>query len=825
MLFRQYAAPVIALFLCNTGIQASSPFERLEKAEITRGVCAVFGSLGKDGAATVVDLAKNNDLIVLYQSASTKEVMSVRQAAETAGVLNHSLFVEEGSCDSICLADNIADAVLVLPRARGSKGVPKKELLRILVPGGRAFTSSFFINRQIVKPFPAGIDDWSHPYHGPDNNPQSNDQLARHPYLTQFLGYPLFGCISEVTVTSGGRMFKAFGHIAFKTAHNEVLNKLYCINAYNGTILWTRPLKEGFMIHRNTMVATPDTLYLADDESCKLIDARTGKLRKEIISPANLPNGKVWKWMALRDDVLYALVGDEEVKTKLKKATTPGFGHWPWEMWDGYDYTAGEKAWGFGRHFIAVDTITGKVKWTHTEDDPVDSRGVCMGKDGSIFSCIPGKSLTCLDTKGNVKWKTEEPKLLEAIGENQKAQLWKTGFSTTTYIKCNDKYIFFAGPQRTNTVAVFCADGKMAWSKEPGNYQLVLRDDAIYAAGEQSVISHKLDYDTGKVIGEFSARRACTRATGSLDSIYYRAHGGTIRFVPATDAIEHIAPMRPPCQSGVIISNGMLYWGPWICGCNISLYGNIGLASAGQFHFGAIPSEAERLESEAGNPVDVRTLEGEIKTDGRSTTCGGMIFTATESGTVKAVNEKDNSFAWRKYTGGGINFAPAIWNGRVYVGSNDGWIYAYEAVTGRFLWRFRAAPAERRIPVYGKLMSTWPVAGGVVVADGVVYAAAGIAHYDETHVYALDAVTGRMKWHNGSSGSISEFKNGVSLQGQLSIKDNKLTFCGGNVYPEACYDMATGKCLMQPKEPKGFKESTFYEVQSYLKKVENAKHE
>jgi outer membrane protein assembly factor BamB len=58
-------------------------------------------------------------------------------------------------------------------------------------------------------------------------------------------------------------------------------------------------------------------------------------------------------------------------------------------------------------------------------------------------------------------------------------------------------------------------------------------------------------------------------------------------------------------------------------------------------------------------------------------------------------------------------------------GLADGFVYATEAATGRPLWRFRAAPAERKIPVYGSLSSTWPVAGGVLVEKGVAYAAAG----------------------------------------------------------------------------------------------------
>jgi outer membrane protein assembly factor BamB len=97
------------------------------------------------------------------------------------------------------------------------------------------------------------------------------------------------------------------------------------------------------------------------------------------------------------------------------------------------------------------------------------------------------------------------------------------------------------------------------------------------------------------------------------------------------------------------------------------------------------------------------------------------------------------------------------------------------------------------------LISTWPVAGGVVVHDGVVYAAAGIAHYDGTHVAALDAVTGAVKWYNNTSGTLSEKVNcGISLQGSLYLRGNELCFLGGGVYHTARYALDTGTCLNEP---------------------------
>lgn len=90
---------------------------------------------------------------------------------------------------------------------------------------------------------------------------------------------------------------------------------------------------------------------------------------------------------------------------------------------------------------------------------------------------------------------------------------------------------------------------------------------------------------------------------------------------------------------------------------------------------------------------------------------------------------------------------------------------------------------------------------GVIVDKGVVYAAAGIAHYDGTYVVALDAITGEVKWYNDKSGTLSEKVNsGISLQGNLSIQQNELRFTGGGIYQTARYDLKTGKCLNSPHE-------------------------
>ncbi len=809
------------------GLQAQ---EVLAKFSVPRGVCVVLGLPEAGQPSFVTDLTAGNELLVYFQSPDGAEELAVRKAAQAAGLLGKRVFADQGSWQHIHLADNLA-GVIWLSRA-AQQQVPPEEVQRVLHPEGKAL----YDRKEIVKPFPSGVDAWSHPYHGPDNNPQSQDQVARVPGLTQFLAEPMFSPMPEVTVAASGRVFKAFGMRATHANQNAILNTLMGINGYNGAILWRRPLRAGFMLDRSTMIATADTLYLADDESCKLIDTRTGEIKDEIVVPEGVGDGKVWKWMALDDGpegqtTLYALVGGEEVRPKTEVSTNPALGAWAFPGWF---YNNEKTNFGFGRTIIAVDPHTKRILWRHDEPDYLDSRGFCM-KSGHIYFYSPERFLGCLDVQtGKMLWKTSDPDLLKAIGPSGPAWFvgdW--GFATASFLKCNEQYLFFSGPQRPNFVIASAEDGKLLYQQAGGYLHLVLRDDAVYATCQSfrttAKTSAKIAYGTWKTLASLPIRRGCTRPTASTDCIFYRAGEGTWQIRADDLQLTHIAPMRPPCPDGVIIANGMFYWGPWMCQCPLSLYGHIARAPAGEFddRSGADDSRWERGE---GAPMDVEKLpsapgdwpcyqgdnrrsavtpialprqiqyqwEFQPSAPSRPTApvaVGDMVFVGDDAGVLRALDARSGTLKWEAYTAGALFLSPAVWESRVYVGSADGRVYAFEAATGRRLWRFRAAPADRRIPVYGKLHSTWPVAGGVVVDDGVCYAAAGIANYDGTHVYALDAITGKVKWHNDSSGALSPAQEGVSLQGELSLRDGSLCFPGGTMCRTARYDLKTGECL------------------------------
>jgi outer membrane protein assembly factor BamB len=818
----------LALTLCLadfvSGAQADDDLKRIN---LQRGIVAVLG-LPKNDVQYLVQLCNGSDLTVYFQTSDAKLATDARQAADAAGYLGRRLFVETGSNLSIHLGDNVADCVVV---ADTENEVPSRdEILRALRPRGVAMIGK----ESITKPVPAGVDDWSHPYHGPDNNPQSDDQLVRGSLRTQFIGYPKFSPMPEQTVVAGGRIYKAMGHIAHKANQNEMLNTLLCINAYNGTILWKRPLSPGFMLHRNTMIATDDALYLGDHEACKIIDGETGEVRDQIKVDTEISDGPVWKWMAMRDGILFALVGNPEAKIETQRAIRRGLGHWPWGMWDGHDYDDPRTSFGFGRTVVAIDIKTKERLWDYRDDEFLDARAICMN-ESQIFCYCPGKFLASVDRyTGKLLWKNSDQELLDAIGDNEKAQHYITGYATTCYMKCSEDFLFFAGPQRSQMVVASAKDGKLAWTYETGNLQLVLRDDGVWAAGPQkSENGMKFDYKTGEVLATFPARRACTRATGCADSIFYRANGGTVRVLTESNTAQHIDPMRPPCQDGVIVAEGHLYWGPWMCGCQLSLYGNIGLRPGDdattdkdqsiepKLVTGARTAKVESLDIHAddwatyrGNNArtDISKVAipngvklqwtAEVCRDALPTapvTAGGMVFIADRTGAVQAV-DSDGKTVWKTYTAGPIYYPPTLAHDRVYVGSADGRVYALAARDGRFLWSYRVGPKDYWLPVYDHLVSAWPVSGGVVVDGNTVYAAAGITHYDGTHVVALDAMSGKLKASNSSSGTLErEVNNGISLQGNLTIVDGELRFLAGGVYETARYDLKTLECLNTPK--------------------------
>jgi outer membrane protein assembly factor BamB len=178
-----------------------------------------------------------------------------------------------------------------------------------------------------------------------------------------------------------------------------------------------------------------------------------------------------------------------------------------------------------------------------------------------------------------------------------------------------------------------------------------------------------------------------------------------------------------------------------------------------------------------------------------------MYIASPREDTLLALDTRSARVKWRFFADGPIRFAPAIWGGRVYFGSDDGCVYCLNEDDGTLVWRFMAAPQQRLVLGNERVICTWPARGAPVVEDGRVYFAAGIWPFMGVFVYCLDAQTGAVLWRNDDTGAVyinqphdSPAFAGVAPQGYCTLSGKVLLVPGGRSTP-AGFDAETGRFL------------------------------
>ena len=179
---------------------------------------------------------------------------------------------------------------------------------------------------------------------------------------------------------------------------------------------------------------------------------------------------------------------------------------------------------------------------------------------------------------------------------------------------------------------------------------------------------------------------------------------------------------------------------------------------------------------------------------------GLVIFGRSTDGKVYALDAESGAQRWEFATDGPVRFAPAYWRGKIYVGSDDGRLYCLKVSNGKLLWQFRGGPSNSRVLGNERLVSRWPVRGGPVIADGVVYFATGFWPSDGIYVYAVDAESQRVLWCNDWAGSTmtpqahsyAHARSGISPQGYLTVAQTRLLVANGRAVP-AAFDRETGE--------------------------------
>ncbi|MBN2326179.1 MAG: PQQ-binding-like beta-propeller repeat protein [Candidatus Omnitrophica bacterium] len=837
----------------------------LDETGFSKGVCAVFGGDADLG----LDIAKTGDFFVHVIDPHQEIVDSAQEKVDVQGRYGKQIIVEQCSLNPLPYVDNLLDVVFVPQRtADNLDDFSLAEIMRVVRPQGVIFMGNanpegllteedlaafaltapydetslkmgmqFIVGEKtcglwvmIRKPAQKGVDDWPVWEHGPDNNPVSSDEVIQSPFMTKWLGAPFYNTMPMITTASGGRLFLAMGHIAHHEREEPWLNTLLARNAYNGTILWTLKLPDGYLVHRSAYAATPDTFYMIDldGSGCLMLDPETG-MEQGKIEVADLVPGQ-WKWMTLHDGVLYFLAGKEKDPSETTIVRSD-YTHWSWgELSRGY-YT--ERApWGFGDTIAAYDIKNQHLRWMHNENQPIDSRAMSFG-GGRLYFYGPDSHVGCLDAKtGDVVWTNDDPTLRKLIEEKGRGLSSTPGFRTMCFSVYTPDALFFEAQTRMNIVAVSLEDGRYLWHRKKSTFNpnIMYVDGQLIVGIGEGGDTLEVNPLTGETIRDLGfKKRSCARLTATPESFFCRGWvEGLTRYDRQTGEVQFNGAFRPSCNDGMLPAFGHLYTGPWPCDCNLSVMGQIALCSAGDFSLNQSkddPFRRRRGEGDLSNvkplhtdPRDWPTYRGGIARNSSTPVsiddgimqiwqykpefpfeptvpvcAGDWVFVGGDDGKVRAIDVTTGELQWSHRTNGPILQPPTIWEGRAFVGSGDGCIYALEAATGRLLWKYRASPMERRIMVYGSLCSTWPVNSGIVVQDGVVYAAAGIIDYDGTILLALDAITGDLIWTNNDSGHLdANLRKGISAQGTMTVSQGKLWMAGGNVLSPAVYDLSNG---------------------------------
>src|SRR5712691_320440 len=143
----------------------------------------------------------------------------------------------------------------------------------------------------------------------------------------------------------------------------------------------------------------------------------------------------------------------------------------------------------------------------------------------------------------------------------------------------------------------------------------------------------------------------------------------------------------------------------------------------------------------ASKPFLVRTNWDKFRFDNRNSGFNPYEHVLKPSNVPRLVTK------WTAHTGGFVESSPAVVDGVVYVGADDGNVYDLKAATGGKLWSF---------PTGFAIFSSPAVANGVVYVSG-----------DGGSLYALDAASGGLLWQTdiGYARSSPTVANGVVYVG------------------------------------------------------------
>ena len=175
---------------------------------------------------------------------------------------------------------------------------------------------------------------------------------------------------------------------------------------------------------------------------------------------------------------------------------------------------------------------------------------------------------------------------------------------------------------------------------------------------------------------------------------------------------------------------------------------------------------------------------------------GSAYFGSCTTNKIYSIDVAKGELRWMFFTEGPVRFAPTVYDGRVYAGSDDGYVYCLNCKDGSLVWKYRPGPTDEKIIGNERMISLWPVRTGILVDDGVVYFAAGVFPYEGLYICALKAGDGSVLWKNDTIGDRAHELEygGISPHGYPLASRDVLYIPSGRSMP-AGFNRHTGEFL------------------------------
>ena len=501
----------------------------MSKAGINAGVCelprigdgTLAAALARQGIAQVHGLAPD---------AAAAEV--ARAPAAACGVLGSQVIIERGSPAAVPLGDWVADLLVVADASDANlKEVPPAEVRRVLAPyrgvavvgrprggkgalskkgltawaegtGGTAVVSDDGDGLWAVVRMPAlaGGDDWSHHMHGADGDLVSDDTVfGPAPFALQWTGKPYRAGHWDIHVISAGRMFSAQCSVYQQPG---LPHELVARSAYNGQVLWRRPIEPDFGESQSLIIATPDKFFLKDKNQVLVLDPETGKELDHLVAYAD--ESQQCLLLLQSDGVLLTLTGPVQQYGR----DSLDFNQNPTKL-QSQDET---NALYEGHELIAWDTSTGKERWRFQEDQIDPSKLVVS--HGHVYLYAKRSYAACLDLKTGAQiWKTDAP-IAEPKGPgigyvSGHATVKTLSMYRNGAIANKDVYFINYLPHR-HCQAFATADGRILWDK--------MRGPTGTDPNKATLDAGKLMFTAPVVIGSTIFERGYWHASGAFGS-------------------------------------------------------------------------------------------------------------------------------------------------------------------------------------------------------------------------------------------------------------------------------------------------------------------